>query len=472
MKVLYVTSEATPFVASGGLADVAGSLPPALLKAGVDISVIMPFYKGIPQKLRESANYITNFSVLLGWREQYCGLFEASYKGVKYYFIDNEYYFYRDNIYGHYDDAERFAFFSRAVIEAVLHLEDYSPDIIHCNDWQSALVPVYLDCFYRGYAPLINTKTIFTIHNIQYQGKYGVELIEGLLGIPSHFADVLIYDKCSNFMKGAIERSDKVTTVSESYAGEIMDPYYSHGLDILLRLRSYKLSGILNGIDVNNYNSRTDKDIFENFGVRSIEKKGTNKSCLREMFGLSKDGDKPIISMITRIVDAKGIDIVLYAIDDMVEMGYQFVLLGSGDKKYEEQFLAAAERHPCEVAVEIGFVPSLARKIYASSDMFLMPSKSEPCGLAQMICTRYGTLPIVRETGGLRDSIRDCGEGDGNGYTFKTFNAHDMLGTMQRAYNDYNDKNRWSTNIKNAYKSNFSWAISAEKYKDLYESLV
>ena len=468
MKVLYAASEALPFIASGGLGDVAGSLPHALRKRLIGCRVVLPMYDTIKQELKDTMKFITHISVPVAWRRQYCGIFEAKYNGVIYYLIDNQYYFKRDTIYGHYDDAERFAFFSRAVLEIIPYI-DFKPDIIHCNDWQTALTPVYYSAMYANSPGYENIKTIFTIHNIQYQGVYGKELLEDVLGIPADKASLLEYDGCINFMKGAIECADKVTTVSPSYADEILDPWYSHGLDSILNERRYKLSGILNGIDTVGYDPATDKCIKANFSADDISGKKIDKEELQKEMGLPVKPGVPVIGMVTRLVSHKGLDLVKGILDELLATSeMQLVVLGSGDYEYESYFRWIAEKYPDKVGLRIGFVPELARKIYAGADMFLMPSKSEPCGLSQMVALRYGTVPIVRETGGLRDSITDCGDGKGNGFTFKSYNAHDMLDAIRRALTLYYNGD-WNELVLRALNCEFSWGRSANAYIRLYK---
>jgi len=472
MKVLYVASEALPYMASGGLGDVAGSLPVALRKRLIGCRVVMPLYDGIKQELKDTMTFITSFTVPVAWRRQYCGIFEAKYNGVIYYFIDNQYYFKRDGIYGYYDDAERFAFFSRAVLEMIPYI-DFKPDIIHCNDWQSALVPVYYSTMYAQGPGYENIKTVFTIHNIQYQGTYGKELIPEVLGIPGEASGVVEYNGDVNFMKGAIESANRVTTVSPSYANEIMDPWYSHGLDGILNERSWKLSGILNGIDTVLYDPETDKDIFFNYSADDFKAKAKNKKALQELMGLPQKADTPIIGLVSRLVSHKGFDLVKAVLEELIQTtDVQIVLLGSGDWQYEEFFKDLAGRYPEQVAIRLGFVPELSKKIYAGSDMFLMPSKAEPCGLSQMIALRYGSIPIVRETGGLRDSIHDSGDGEGNGFTFANYNAHEMLYTIRRAIEGYQNKKGWKILVKRAMECDNSWGKSANEYIKLYKSLM
>lgn len=473
MKVLYVASEALPFMASGGLGDVAGSLPQALRKRLIGCRVVMPLYDTIKQEWKDKMTFITNISVPVAWRRQYCGIFQAKHEGVIYYLIDNQYYFKRDTIYGHYDDAERFTFFSRAVLE-ILPVVDFKPDIIHCNDWQSALTPVFYSTFYSKDPWYQGIKTVFTIHNIQYQGTYGMELVNDVIGLNPADTAIVEYDGDVNFMKGAIECANKVTTVSPSYANEILDPWYSHGLDTILRDRQWKLQGILNGIDTVNYNPETDASIVKNYTVKDVkEGKAENKRQLQENMGLPQRADVPVIGLVTRLVSHKGLDLIKGILDELLyTTDVQVVVVGSGDWQYENFFKEMADKYPDKLAVRIGFVPSLARKIYAGADLFLMPSKSEPCGLSQMVALRYGTVPIVRETGGLRDSISDSGDGKGNGFTFKTYNAHDMLGAIRRGLDAYANKEYWDELVIRAMECDCSWGKSANEYIKMYKELL
>ncbi len=472
MKILYAASEAMPFMASGGLGDVAGSLPQALRKRLVGCRVVMPLYDTIRQELKDTMKFITHISVPVAWRRQYCGIFEARAGGVIYYLLDNQYYFKRDTIYGQYDDAERFAFFSRAVLE-ILPYVDFKPDVIHCNDWQTALTPVYYSTMYAQRPGYENIKTVLTIHNIQYQGVYGKEILGDVLGFGEEDFPLLEYDGCVNFMKGGIECANRVTTVSPSYANEILDPWYSHGLDTILNQRRYKLCGILNGIDVINYDPATDPAIWKNFSAEDRSGKAENKAALQEKMNLPVRADVPIVSMVTRLVSHKGLDLVKAVADELLSTeDVQLIVLGSGEWQYESFFKELAARHPQKVGLWLGFVPDLAHKIYAGSDLFLMPSKSEPCGLSQMVALRYGTVPIVRETGGLRDSIKDSGDGKGNGFTFATYNAHDMLYTIRRALQCYRDAEGWQTLVQRALECDYSWGRSANEYIKLYKELL
>lgn len=472
MKVLYVASEALPFVASGGLADVAGSLPVALRKRLIGCRVVIPMYDSIPEEMKEQMKFITSLSVPVAWRRQYCGVFEAKYKGVIYYLLDNQYYFKRDGIYGYFDDAERFAFFARAVLE-MIPVIDFKPDIIHCNDWQSALTPVFYSAYYAKLPGFENIKTVFTIHNIQYQGKYGTELYNDVLGISKENEHLLDYDGLINFMKGAIECSNRVTTVSPTYSQEILDPWFSHGLDGILKQRQWKLSGILNGIDTESYDPETDQAIWANYSAEKPSAKKKNKAELQKNMGLQERADVPLIGIVSRLVGHKGFDLIKDVFEKSLwERDIQYVVLGNGEWQYESFFREMASKYPDKVSVRIGFVPDLARKIYAGADIFLMPSKSEPCGLSQMVSLRYGTIPIVRETGGLKDSISDSGDGVGNGFTFKSYDAYDMLGAIYRAVELFNSPKDWKVLVKRALECDNSWGNSANQYIKMYKELL
>ena len=472
MKVLYCTSEARPFAATGGLADVAGSLPQALRLRLIGCRVVMPLYEDIPQELRDNMKFVTSLSVPVAWRRQYCGVFEAKVGGVIYYLIDNQYYFKRHGLYGHYDDAERFAFLSRAAIEMLPYL-DFKPDVIHCNDWQTALVPIYYSIFYANNDWYRGIKTVFTIHNIQYQGKYGKELVEDVLGIPKSDIGILEYDDCINLMKGAIECANCVTTVSPTYAQEILNPWFSHGMDAILKERKWKIRGILNGIDTVSYDPEKDPDLYANYSVEDMAGKAENKKRLQERLNLEQDPDVPLIGMVTRMVSHKGLDLVKETLNQLMwETNIQFVILGSGDWEYENFFREMQEKYPGRLCSCFGFIPELSRKIYAAADIFLMPSKSEPCGLSQMIALRYGAIPVVRETGGLKDSIRDSGDGVGNGFTFMTYNGGDMMYAVRRALEGYGQKEGWEILVRRAMECDNSWGRSANEYIRLYKELI
>lgn len=469
MKVLFAASEAYPFAMSGGLADVAGALPKALRSRFVGCRVVMPLYGTVSEEMRSKMKFITHITVPVAWRRQYCGIFEAHIDGVIYYLLDNQYYFKRDTLYGHYDDAERFAFFSRAVLEIIPYI-DFTPDIIHCNDWQTAMIPVYKDMFYHE-GIYKDIKTVFTIHNIQYQGKYGYELLGDVLGLSESDSHLVEYESCVNLMKGGIECADRVTTVSRTYAEEILTPWFSHGLDEILKLRQFKLSGIVNGIDVDVYNPETDPLIYEGFSAENLEGKAVNKAKLQEEMGLPVKPDVPVIGIVSRLVSHKGFDLVKRVFEDMLKADIQFAILGSGEWEFETFFYGMKEKYPDKVGLRLGFIPQLAHKIYAGADIFLMPSKSEPCGLAQMVALRYGTIPIVRETGGLKDTIQDSGDGKGNGFTFATYNAHDMLDAVWRSLAGYADREGWEILVKRAMYCDNSWKRSAGEYIKIYKEL-
>lgn len=471
MKILYATSEAYPFAMSGGLADVAGALPKALRRRLVGCRVVMPLYGSISEELRANMKFITSITVPVSWRRQYCGIFEAKVDGVIYYLLDNQYYFKREGLYGHYDDAERFTFFSRAVLEILPYI-DYQPDIIHCNDWQTAMVPVFLDRFYCHDLRYLNIKTVFTIHNIQYQGKYGKELIGDVLGLREEDSGLVEYEDCVNLMKAAIECSHRVTTVSPTYAGEILTAHYSHGLSPVLKNNQHKLCGIVNGIDTVVYDPATDKALFKNFSAETPKDKAVNKAKLQEYLGLPVREDAPLIGIVSRLVGHKGFDLVKCVFEDMLRADLQVAILGSGDWEFETFFYEMSKKYPDKVAFKPGFIPDLARKIYGGADIFLMPSKSEPCGLAQMIALRYGTIPIVRKTGGLNDTITDVSVEGGNGYVFDNYNAHEMLEAVWRAVGLYADKKAWKALRDNALKIDNGWNISAGSYIKLYKELL
>ena len=469
MKILFAASEAYPFAMSGGLADVAGALPKALRKRFVGCRVVMPLYGTVSEEMRSKMKFITHITVPVAWRRQYCGVFEAHVDGVIYYLLDNQYYFKRDTLYGHYDDAERFAFFSRAVLEIIPHI-DFVPDVIHCNDWQTAMIPVYKDRYYHD-GIYSNIKTVFTIHNIQYQGKYGYDLMKDVLGIGDESAHIVEYENCVNLMKGGIECADRVTTVSRTYAEEILTPWFSHGLDEILKIRAFKLSGIVNGIDTEVYNPETDPLIYAPFSAEDISGKAVNKAELQKEMEPPERADVPVIGIVSRLVGHKGFDLVKAVFEDMLKADVQFAILGSGEWEFETFFYDMKQKYPEKVGLRLGFVPQLAHRIYAGADIFLMPSKSEPCGLAQMVALRYGTIPIVRETGGLKDTIQDSGDGEGNGFTFATYNAHDMLEAVWRALAGYSDSEGWNTLVLRAMNCDNSWKRSAGEYLKIYKEL-
>ncbi len=470
MKILYAASEALPFAASGGLADVLGSLPAAVGEKGCDCRVVIPMYRSIKPDVRNKMTYLGDVTVDVAWRKQYCGVYTIEHGGVTYYLIDNPYYFMRDGMYGFYDDCERFVFFSRAVLE-ILPLIGFKPDIIHCNDWQTAMIPVFYEILYKYHREYEDIKIIYTIHNIQYQGVYGREVVTELMGLPAYHTNLLEFDGCVNLMKGAIETADRITTVSSTYAKEVLDPWYSYGMDRALVRRQDGITGILNGIDVKLYNPETDPIIPKNYTAANISDKKKCREALLKDMGLPVD-DAPVIGIVTRLVAHKGIQLIQRVFHEMLELGCKFVILGSGEKIYEDFFREMEEQHPQQVKTNIGFIPELSRKIYAGADFFLMPSQNEPCGLAQMVAMRYGTIPIVRETGGLGDSVNDAGGENGNGFTFKTFDAMDMLDAVKRGVKLFGSKRKWNALVKRAMKCDYSWSKSAQTYVDMYKELL
>lgn len=472
LKVLFVTSEAEPFVRTGGLGDVAGSLPFALKNNNVDIRVVMPLYEDIPIKFRQTMEYLGNIYVSLAWRYQYCGVFRSVYKGVTYYFIDNEYYFKRKGIYGHFDDAERFAFFARAVLD-ILPTVNFKPDVIHANDWQSALTPVFLDAFYRDKEFYKYIRTIFTIHNLKYQGKFSIDVIKDIIGLEPHKTGVVEYNFATNFLKGALESALYINTVSPTYANEIFNPYYGEGLESVLQSKSNKISGILNGIDTEIYNPKTDNAIVKNYDNKSIKDKEENKKKLMEVLNLPYSKDVPVIGVITRLTEQKGIDLIVESLDRLMQKDIRLVILGKGDWQYENALSAFRNKYPGKIGLVINFSTDMASKIYAGSDLFLMPSKFEPCGISQMIAMRYGTIPIVRETGGLKDTVEAFNPETkkGVGFTFYDYNANEMIRAIERAIDIYKNGELWGMLVQNAMAKDFSWDNSAKSYIELYERI-
>ena len=465
-KILFVASEARPFIATGGLADVIGSLPQSLAQdAEYDIRVVLPLYSDIKPEHRRKMAYLGNIYVPLGWRNQYCGIFTCCENGVTYYFIDNEYYFKRSGCYGYYDDGERFAFFSRSVME-ILPFIGFYPDVLHCHDWQAALAAIYLKTLYCKRPEYQFIRALFTIHNIEYQGKYSLDILGDLFGLGEEHRYLLEYEGCINLMKGAIECCERFSTVSPTYANEIKTAQYAHGLQDIINKNAFKLTGILNGIDVDSYNPSTDKALFANFDADNLENKKVCKSELQKMLGLPVK-DVPVIAMISRLVSHKGLELVKTVAEDMLHEDIQFVLLGTGDFSYEEYFKDLGRRYEGKVSANIAFNGDLSRKIYSGADIFLMPSVSEPCGLSQMIASRYATVPVVRETGGLYDSIKPYGAG-GNGFTFASCNPYDMLYVVHEAIDTYKKTEEWQGLMKKAATTDFSWLRSAEEYKKLY----
>jgi starch synthase len=473
VKVLFAASEALPFKSSGGLAEVAGSLPKALRRRLVGARVVMPLYDSIAGELQDQMTFLTHLVVPVAWRRQYCGVFEARSGGVIYYLLDNQYYFKRGRqIYGYYDDAERFAFFSRAVLEFLPHLEGWRPDVIHCNDWQTALVPVFQTVFYAKLAFYQGIRTVFTIHNIEYQGRYGMDILTDVFGLDVRHRSLVEHDGDINLMKGGIECADAVTTVSPTYAKEILTPWYSHGLDTILERRRHKVSGILNGIDTEGYDPACDPAIAASYSAENPGGKKENKAALQALFGLAQTPGAPLFGIVSRLVAHKGLDLLCAKLEEMLQSSdAQLVVLGTGEERYERFFSALAARFPGRAGVRLDFIPTVARQIYAGSDLLLMPSKSEPCGLSQMIALRYGAIPIVRETGGLKDSVQDSGAGAGNGFTFADYNAEALLHAMRRAMQGYRDAEGWALLVRRAMECDFSWSRSANDYIRLYKAL-
>lgn len=474
LKVLMAASEANPFAKTGGLADVLGSLPAALNKQGADVRVIMPKYESIDEKLRENIKHICYIYVKVGWRNQYCGIEQAQVGGVTYYFIDNEYYFKRSGLYGYGDDGERYAYFCRAVLEAIPYL-DFTPDILHCHDWQTGMLPVLLEAQYRHMEGYHDIATMFTIHNLKYQGVYGVGDFKDWFSLGDEFftSDKLEFHGGAGFLKGGLVYSKLLTTVSPSYAEEILYPYYGEHLEGFLNSRRSDLHGILNGIDYDEYNPKKDSLIYQTYAKSSLKNKAVNKTALQQELNLPVGEDIPMLALISRLVDQKGLDLIARVFEEIVSEDLQFVILGTGDEKYEKMFREASIQHPDKVSANLRFDNTLAHKIYAGTDLFLMPSLFEPCGLSQLISLRYGTLPIVRETGGLRDTVQSYDEEtkEGNGFSFSNYNAHDMLYTLQRALSFYRKKTVWNNLRKAAMSCDYSWQNSAEKYMKLYLEL-
>jgi starch synthase len=473
MNILFAASEAVPLAKTGGLADVTGSLPRALNTSGADVRVIIPNYEEIPEHYKKSFKTLRTFTVRLGWRKQYCGLMEAKIDGIHYYFIDNEYYFKRGTLYGYDDEAERFVFFCFAVLESIPYL-GFTPDIIHCHDWQTGLIPFLLKTRYLHTPKLQDLHTVYTIHNLKYQGVFSQELLRDLLSIgPELFsADGLEFFGGGSCMKAGLLFADKLTTVSETYAIEIQSENYGEKLEGVLRKRSSDIHGIVNGIDQNSFDPMNDECIPHPFR-NSLTKKVQNKLALQRELGLPEDKDIPLIGIVTRLVEQKGLDLIEYNIHSLMNKPLQLVVLGSGEYRYEELFRRTQSKHPNKLAIYFGFNDGLARRIYAGSDMYLMPSRFEPCGLSQLIALRYRSVPIVRETGGLKDTIQPFNEytGKGNGFSFTHYNAHDLLYTIERALTFYEDQTTWEAIVGNLAKSNFSWSRSARRYMEVYNEI-
>lgn len=475
MQIVFASAECAPFVKTGGLGDVAGSLPAALVRAGAEVIVMVPKYATIKDEYKSQMEHFSDFYVSLGWRNEYCGLEKLEHDGVTYMFIDNERYFARDYPYGFFDDGERFAFFSKAITESLQHLPaGFECDILHCNDWQTALAPVFLREFYQGLPLYDRVKTVFSIHNVAFQGQFSDTVMEDILGV-AHIpaaASQLRCDACSiNYMLGALRYADAITTVSPTYANEIQTPEFGEGLDGVLRERSYALQGILNGIDVAGFDPATDKRIAANYTVEDRSGKAVCKAKLQEELGLEVRDDRPLMVMVTRLTRQKGMDLVMYALDRILSGGVQVAVLGTGDRDYEDGLRYFQDKYPGTMAARIEFDPALSQRMYAAADMFLMPSKFEPCGLSQIIAMRYGTLPIVRETGGLKDTVIPYNEftGEGTGFSFSNFNGDEMGDAVFRAARLFWDnRDAWNQLVTQAMSQDFSWTRSADKYLDLY----
>lgn len=475
MQIVFASAECAPFVKTGGLGDVAGSLPAALVRAGAEVIVMVPKYATIKDEYKAQMEHFSDFYVSLGWRNEYCGLEKLEHDGVTYMFIDNERYFARDYPYGFFDDGERFAFFSKAITESLQHLPaGFECDILHCNDWQTALAPVFLREFYQGLPLYDRVKTVFSIHNVAFQGQFSDTVMEDILGV-AHIpaaASQLRCDACSiNYMLGALRYADAITTVSPTYASEIQTPEFGEGLDGVLRERSYALQGILNGIDVAGFDPATDKRIAANYTVEDRSGKAVCKAKLQEELGLEVREDRPLMVMVTRLTRQKGMDLVMYALDRILAGGVQVAVLGTGDRDYEDGLRYFQDKYPGTMAARIEFDPALSQRMYAAADMFLMPSKFEPCGLSQIIAMRYGTLPIVRETGGLKDTVQPYNEftGEGTGFSFSNFNGDEMGDAVFRAARLFWDnRDAWNQLVTQAMSQDFSWTRSADKYLDLY----
>lgn len=475
MNTLFVASEAVPFIKTGGLADVAGALPLALQKQGVDARVVIPLYQDIPQGMKDQMTFVKVMWVPLSWRSQYCGIFQAQVEGVTYYLLDNQYYFGRKGLYGYFDDGERFAFFAKAALELLMHI-DFEPEIIHCNDWQCGLIPYYLNKFYREAGKVYESlQAVFTIHNIQYQGVFPPDIVENVLGVEweEYAGGYLQFDNCVNFMKAGILSATAITTVSPTYALEIQNAYYAHGLQDLLYAEKQKLCGIINGIDTAAYDPSTDRRLFANYSRDNLEGKKVNKRELQNLLGLPVREDVPVIGIVSRLVDHKGFDLIAAVLNDILSDDMQLVVLGVGDWRYEEMMRSAQGAYPGKVSANILFNSDLAQKIYAGCDMLLMPSQSEPCGLSQLIAMRYGTVPIVRETGGLKDTVHPFIKEtlDGNGFTFANYNAHDMLYVIRQAEETYRDPALWQKVVQNAMDTDVSWGKPAKEYFALYQKI-
>ena len=475
MRILYVTGEAFPFCKTGGLADVAGSLPPALAKNGDQVAVILPLYGQIGQQWRQQMTFRRYIYVDLGWRHEYCGLFSLESRGVTWYFVDNEHYFARSRLYGEFDDGERFAFFSKAVIDLLPSL-DWMPDVLHCNDWQTALVPIYLKDVATRWPEVRPIRTVFTIHNIEYQGRFGSDTVDQLFGLDRGWYNdgTLQMDGDVNLMKGAMLMADAVTTVSPTYAAQLHDPAYAEGMASVVDMVGWKMHGVVNGIDTDSYDPAADLALPHHYDAEHMAGKAACKAALQEELGLACEPDTPLIAMVTRLVGHKGLDLVQEAMDGIMATGCQFVVLGTGEWRYEDFFRQKAWQYGGRLSAQLAYSEALSRRIYAAADLFLMPSRSEPCGLSQMIAMRYGAVPIVRSTGGLADTVRSCqvGQEDGTGYLFGDYDAGAMLSVIGQATGLYRgDRAGFDTVRYRGMTADFSWGRSAAAYRHIYENL-
>jgi starch synthase len=474
VKVLFTVSECVPFIKSGGLADVAGSLPKELRRLGTDVRVIMPKYGSISEEFKQEMKRVAEFTVQVGWRNQYCGIEELSYNGITFYFVDNEQYFNRDHLYGYFDDGERFAFFNHAVLQGLAQIHFY-PDVIHCHDWHTGMIPFLLKKKYQMIKEYAEIKSVFTIHNLQFQGIMPKEALNDLLNLDDRYFNMeeLEFYGNINFMKGALVAADKITTVSPTYLKEIQTDYFGEKLNGVLVKRNEDLSGILNGIDEDIYNPETDLNLAKNYSTTTLFDKEENKRSIQQKFGLPQS-DVPLIAMITRLTKQKGLELVQAVFHEILSENIQMIVLGTGDPEFEQFFREMEGMYGEKFKAYIGFNEELAHQLYAGADLFLMPSKFEPCGLGQLIALKYGTVPIVRETGGLNDTVQPYNEfsGEGNGFSFTKFNAHDMLYTIRRAIYFYQDQEIWDQLITSAMEMKYSWAQSAFKYNQLYSGLV
>lgn len=475
LKILFVSPEVSPFIKTGGLADVAGALPRALKKRGHDVRVVLPEYKKIAYQYVEQFEHITDFRMKMVWRDKYVGVNKLVYKNVPTYFLDNKFYFFRESLYENGDKDEQYAFFSRAVLEMINQI-DFQPDIIHCNDWQTGPLSLMLKDNYQIYDFYREIRTVFSIHNLAYQGKFDPHVVGDILGVSNYHltSGNIRHDGLVNYMKAGIMYSDIINTVSETYAEEIKTRYYGEGLDYILRMRDNDLYGILNGIDYDEFNPADDKRIYYNYDKENLEDKYKNKLKLQKDLGLEQNKEKPVFSIITRLVEQKGIDLFPAIIDEMMNEDLQFIVLGTGENEYEDFFRYIQSRYPDKISANITYDAELAQKIYAGSDVFIMPSRFEPCGLGQMISMRYGTVPIVKETGGLKDTVEPYNEHEdkGYGFSFSNYNAHDLLFTIKRAISFYQEKNTWHKLIRRAMEQDYSWEKSAVKYEELYNKIL